>query len=377
MVHQDSKNALSVISIFLLIVISILFQACSSTLDSSIEDKEIEAEKVSFQVLAKDGVISNALVYFCSLNKGVIKGPFSTSFDGVAKPSFDKSVLESLEEDDQLYWWITSTSSTTVTVDRTNPRIKAVSPGQVSLKSYLGRAVLIRSKAAINPDLSQDSEILSKSTVTHFSNARANLFEARLLKSGLISSRVNQEAPSIQFTESKLKNITQFAEQLDERYSKSNSATAHKLKLMAAMTKAIIEYDVSRLLDGTTDQGLSNSASVLFQVAENNFREVSSEFLTVFDNLYVQLEQDLLDSDIRKSIGDDSIVVSMQSISKNQTRLAVASDLDDDIPRLSVEDITPIPSNSLSVKSPGEVAQGSLFATPRYGVAKGQFIFQP
>ena len=67
----------------------------------------------------------------------------------------------------------------------------------------------------------------------------------------------------------------------------------------------------------------------------------------------------------------------MQSISKNQTRLAVASNLDDDTPRLSVEDITPIPSNSKSVKFPGEVAKGSLFATPRYGVAKGQFIFQP
>ena len=66
---------------------------------------------------------------------------------------------------------------------------------------------------------------------------------------------VQEDQPLNQLTEPDLKNITQFAEQLDQRYSNSNSATAHKLKLMAAMTKAVIEYDVSRLLDGTTDQG--------------------------------------------------------------------------------------------------------------------------
>ena len=363
--------------IILILGVSLFFQACSSTLDSSIEDKKEEVDKVSFQVLVKDGVISNALVYFCSLKKGVIVGPFSTNFNGISNPSFDKGILDSLDEDDQLYWLITSSNSTTVTVDRANPRIKSVSTGQVYLKSYLGRAILIRSKAALNLDLSQDDDVASKSVVTHFSNARANLFETRLRMSGLISERVKQDEPLSQLTETNLKNITQFAEQLDQRYRDSSSATAHKLKLMAAMTKAVIEYDVSRLLDGTSDLGLSDAADAIYQVAENDFREVSAEFLNVFDDLYVELEQDLSDVDIQKSLGEDAVVSAMQSISKNQTRLAVASNLDDDTPRLSVEDITPIPSNSKSAKFPGEVAKGSLFATPRYGVAKGQFIFQP
>ena len=377
MLVKDSKKNFNTVCFIFFLGVSLFFQACSSTLDSSIEDKELETDNINFEVLAKDGVISNALVYFCSMKKGIIKGPFSTNFNGVARPSFEKSVLDSLDEDDQLYWLINSTNSTTVTVNRTNPRIKALSSGQVSLKSYLGRAILLRSKAAINPDFSQDVEVSSKSVVTHFSNARANLFEARLSNSGFIPARIKQDEPLSQLTESDLKNITQFAEQLNQRYKNEDSATAHKLKLMAAMTKAVIEYDISRLLDGTSDQGLSDSASSIYQVAENDFREVSSEFLAIYDDLFAELEQDLLDSDIRKSIGDDAVVTAMQSISKNQTRLAVASNLEDDIPRLSVEDITPIPNNSKSAKSPGEVAQGSLYATPKYGVAKGQFLFQP
>ena len=244
MIAKDSKKFISTLFITFLLGGTLFFQACSSTLDSSVEDKELETEIVSFQVLAKDGVISNGLVYFCSLKKGIIKGPFSTGFNGIASPSFDKSVLDSLDEDDQLYWLIKSTVSTNVTVNRTNPRIKAVSSDQVSLKSYLGRAILIRSKAAINSDLSQDSEVSSKSVVTHFSNARAHLFEARLKKNGLIPSMVQEDQPLNQLTEPDLKNITQFAEQLDQRYSNSNSATAHKLKLMAAMTKAVIELSL-------------------------------------------------------------------------------------------------------------------------------------
>ena len=206
--------------------------------------------------------------------------------------------------------------------------------------------------------------------------ARANLFEARLVKNGLIPHMVNQAGSLPQLSESNLKNIIQFGEELEERYSKSNSATAHKLKLMAAMTKAVIEYDISRLLDGTSDKGLSDSASSIYQVAENDFREVSSEFLAVYDDLFAELEQDLLDSDIQKSIGDEAIVNAMKLITKNQTRLAVASNLEDDIPRMSVDDITPIPNNSKSAKVPGEVAKGSLYATPKYGIAKGKFLFQ-
>ena len=109
MIAKDSKKFISTLFITFLLGGSLFFQACSSTLDSSVEDKELETEKVSFQVLAKDGVISNGLVYFCSLKKGIIKGPFSTGFNGIASPSFDKSVLDSLDEDDQLYWLIKST----------------------------------------------------------------------------------------------------------------------------------------------------------------------------------------------------------------------------------------------------------------------------
>ena len=377
MLQKNPKHSMSFLCLVALFCISILFQACSSSLDSSVADNEVEASKVSFQVLAKDGVISGAQVYFCSLKKGIVTGPFSTGTNGVARPKFDESILHTLDEDDQVYWWITSTNSTTVTVSRTNPRIKAVAPGQISLRSYLGRAILIRTKAAINLDLTQDSEIASRSVVSHFSNARSNLLEALLRKNGLITEMVQEGEPLTQLTEANLKNITQFSEQLDQRYTNSSSATAHKLKLMAAMTKAVIEYDVSRLLDGTSDQGLANSRSALFQVAENRVSEVSSEFLAVFDDLFLELEQDLLDFDIQNSIGDSAVVLAMQSISKNQTRLAVSSDFDDETPRLSVEDITPIPSNSIFVKFPGEVAQGSINATPRYGVAKGQFVFQP
>ncbi len=377
MLQKNSKHSMSFLCLAALFCISILFQACSSSLDSSVAENEVETRKVSFQVLAKDGVISRAQVYFCTLKKGIVTGPFSTGSNGVARPSFDESILHSLDEDDQVYWWITSTNSTSVTVSRTNPRIKAVGPGQISLRSYLGRAILIRTKAAINLDLTQDSEIASRSVVSHFSNARSNLLESMLRKNGLITEMVQEGEPLTQLTESNLKNITQFSEQLDQRYTNSSSATAHKLKLMAAMTKAVIEYDVSRLLDGTSDQGLANSRSALFQVAENRISEVSSEFLAVFDDLFLELEQDLLDPDIQNSIGDPAVVLAMQSISKNQTRLAVSSDFDDETPRLSVEDITPIPSNSIFVKFPGEVAQGSINATPRYGVAKGQFVFQP
>ncbi len=377
MLQKNSKHSRGFLCLAALSCISIFFQACSSGLDSSVADKEVEASKVSFRVLAKDGVIGKAQVYFCSMKKGIVTGPFSTAVNGVAIPKFNRSLLDTLDEDDQVYWWITSSNSTTVTVSQTNPRIKAVAPGQVSLKSYLGRAVLIRSKAAINLDLSQDSEISSRSVVSHFSNARSSLFEAFLRKNGLISGMVEAGSPLPQLNESSLKNITQLSEQLDQRYANSSSATAHKLKLMAAMTKAVIEYDVSRLLDGTSDLGLANSAAALFQVAENNFREVSPEFIDIFDELFVELEQDLLDPDIQNSIADSAVLAAMQSISKNQTRLAVASDFENDTPRLSVEDITPIPSNSVFVKFPGEVAQGSLNATPRYGVAKGQFVFQP
>ncbi len=377
MLQRNPKHSISFLCLVALFSISILFQACSSSLDSSVADKEVEASKVSFQVLAKDGVISGAQVYFCTLKKGIVTGPFSTGSDGVARPNFDESILHTLDEDDQVYWWIKSTNSTNVTVSRTNPRIKAVAPGQISLRSYLGRAILIRTKAAINLDLTQDSEIASRSVVSHFSNARSNLLEALLRKNGIINEMVQEGEPLTQLTEANLKNITQFSEQLDRRYTNSSSATAHKLKLMAAMTKGVIEYDVSRLLDGTSDQGLANSRSALFQVAENRVSEVSLEFLAVFDDLFLELEQDLLDPDIQNSIGDPAVVLAMQSITKNQTRLAVSSDFDDETPRLSVEDITPIPSNSIFVKFPGEVAQGSINATPRYGVAKGQFVFQP
>lgn len=365
------------------LVSALIFQACSAGLSSSTkEDDEID-NSLKFKVVAKDGYLSNILVYFCSLKKGKIAGPFSTNFNGVANPSFDKNLLESLVEDDQIYWWVVSSNSSAVTIDRNNPRLKSLSVGQVSMKSYLGRAIVIKNKALINQNLTNDQVLAKASVVTHFSNARSNLLEARWKQEGLLSGKVDPNNPLSTLTETNLKSMIQITQAVDQKLENESSATTHKMKLLATMTKAVIEFDVSRLLDGTDDQGLSNSSDTIFKVAENDFREVSSEFLDVYDEVYSEISLDLEDPEIINSIGSSTILSSVSAISKNQTRLAVASNLEDDTPRLSVEDITPVPTNSSFARYPGEIAnypsqsiEGILKAVPRYGAARGKFVFQ-
>lgn len=377
MSSERLKKSQSFVVCMALIAVCLMIQACSSGLNSSVEEQDVNKDKILFKVVAKDGSLVNVLVYFCSVKKGIIAGPFDTDINGVALPSFNKSLLNSLEEDDQVYWWVTSRNSSSVTINRADPRLKALTNGQVSIKSYLGRAVLLQSKAVINPDLSQDTTISKASVVTHFSNARSNLLEVRWKQIGMISGVVNPATPLNSLSEKNLKNMVQTAQELDQRFLDSSSATTHKLKLMAVMTKAVIEHDVSRLLDGTSDAGLSKVSESLFLVAENNFREVSAQFLKVFDEVFAEVELDLLDLDIRASIGNDNVINSLRVISQYQTRLAVASDLIDNTPRLSVNDIVPVPSNSTSFRYPGEIAKGSLNAVPVYATARGTFVFEP
>ena len=365
------------------LISSLIFQACGSGLSSSTKEEDEKDNSVKFKVVAKDGYVSNALVYFCSVRNGKIAGPFTTNVNGVATPSFDKNLLEALMEDDQLYWWVTSSNSSFVSVDRSNPRLKGLSVGQVSMKSYLGRAVVIQNKAIINQNLADDETLSKASVVTHFSNARSNLLEVSWKQDSLITERIDPDSPLTILTEVNLKSMIQQTRTIDQKLQSKSSATAHKMKLLAAMTKAVIEFDVSRLLNGSDDLGLTNAADSIFKVAENDFREVSSEFLDVYDEVYSEIELDLKDPEIINSIGSTTIMSSILSISKTQTRLAVSANLEDDTPRLSVEDITPIPSNSSFARYPGEVAnypgqsvEGILKVVPRYGAARGKFVFQ-
>ncbi|PCJ18161.1 MAG: hypothetical protein COB02_11270 [Candidatus Cloacimonadota bacterium] len=290
---------------------------------------------IPLKVTLKDGIIRNAIVQLASLLKGKLNISAETDFGGVAILSIPSSVIETLATNDLLYIYGESKSNSTIDV---NGATRPLKEGQVKLKSFLPKPSELQ--AILNSGLKLEDHPLVKkaTTVSHFTNAEAVLFDNELKKKGLITTASNPN--TIINTSGSLDEILTT---LRNEIQKVGTPTIKKFKLIAASTKAIIEQGISTILQGQTIS-ITNSDLILLELAENETLTLEPSFESnILPALQTQINLDIqsneFDSLLFTSVNGTSFTSALETITTQDMASAVDDKIELEDPQATLDDL--------------------------------------
>lgn len=286
---------------------------------------------VPLKITIKDGIVRNATVQLASLLQGSLNISAVSDFSGVATLNIPSDVINNLATNDLVYVYGESNTDSTIDVKGFTQGLQA---GQVKLKSYLPAPSYLKSVLASSNKLEDDTEVNKSTTVSHFTNAEAVLFDNELKKKGLLTSA---SSPTMTITtgESLIAVLTTLRTEI----AKPNTPTIKKFKLIAASTKAIIEQNVSTILQGQ-NTSLANSDQILFEIATNETAILEPSFETnILPNMQSDINQDLQSTEFSSPLFETNFSNTLEAISSQEMANAVDDKIELSDPQATLDDL--------------------------------------
>jgi hypothetical protein len=253
---------------------------------------------IPLKVTLRDGIIRNATVTLASLLQGSLNVSAETDFGGVATLNIPSDIINNLATSDLVYVYGISKADSTVDVKGIT---RGLQPGQVKLKSYLPAPSYLKSILASPNKLEDDTQVNKSTTVSHFTNAEAVLFDNELQKKGLLNSA---SSPTMTITTSE--SLFALLTTLRTEIAKPNTPVIKKFKLIAASTKAIIEQNISTILQGQTIQ-ITESDQILLEIVSNETATLEPSFeANILPAMQADVNQDLASSEFTSPLFDVS-----------------------------------------------------------------------
>ena len=288
------------------IVSAIIFQGCGSV---SVPSNFVVSETRRLSVVATDGVLKGVNVRLASVLEGSISKAVQTDEFGRATIVVSVDVINQLKDHDLTYLYVESVFGSSVLTNSLPNSEKGLKVGQVKLKSYVGTAAKLKSKAAQHEQLDDDPELRRSAVVSHFSNSVALMLEAEMKRDGLISSVISPETVKPDFPVTNLIEAESQRLLLQDAQTDRDSSLGKKLKLIAIATKGLIEQDISNFLDDGKNNELKDGSEALLDLAVNSTIELNSVFISKINQLSAAVEDDLENNnDIRAGMEDPEAV---------------------------------------------------------------------
>lgn len=308
------------------LVLPLFYSGCGSPLagGSSVGGGAVAA-KNQLNVPVADGVIRNAQVSIVNARTGqVLFQGVDPDNDGTYAFDMQRTTLAGILDTDILYLYAESTAQSSVDV---NGAAQGLNAGQVRFKSFLPNGAIIKSILNVSDDLGTDPRINKKRAVTHFSNAKSLLAEAKLIKDGVLNQplRPGRAAPANVLTA--LPNQTAAVE---TALADPTSNLTKKFKLISMATKALVEDGVTTILQNQNTSSVSEADSLLLEVA-NNTGALNPVFQAKLADLNQRVNNDLQDSLFTSSF-DAGLTNNIQTVTSEEAAEAASSDVSIFIP---------------------------------------------
>lgn len=286
---------------------------------------------VPLKVTIKDGIVRNATVQLASLLQGNLNVSAETDFGGVATLNIPAEIINNLATNDLVYVYGESKNDSTIDVKGFTQGLQA---GQVKLKSYLPAPSYLKSVLASPNRLEDDAQVNKSTTVSHFTNAEAVLFDNELKSKGLLNSASNPTT-TITTTESLIAVLTTLRTEI----AKPNTPTIKKFKLIAASTKAIIEQNVSTILQGQ-NISITQSDQILFEIATNESATLEPSFeANVLPTMQSDVNQDLQSSEFSSPLFEATFSNTLEAVSSEDMASAVDDRIELSDPQATLDDL--------------------------------------
>ncbi len=361
-----------------LIVSAIIFQGCGVT---SVPSSLAVSENREFNVIATDGVLKKVNVRLASVMQGPLTKSVQTDEFGRATVVVSLDVINQLNDHDLTYLYVESVLGSSVATNSGIDSNKNLEVGQVKIKSYVGTAESLKSKARQHEKLDEDPEFKRKSIVSHFSNSVAVMLEAQMKRDGLINTIISPETAKPNFPIANLNKAESQRLILEDAQTDKDSSLAKKLKLIAIATKGLIDQDISKFLDDGKTSSLTEGSEALLDLAVNSTLNLDSGFVSNLSQISSAVEDDVENNtDIRAGMQDPEAVFKamdflsvadvIQATSVNTIVLdvSVSESLSSSTPYTNVKKV-----EDLSRELRGGEFIGNSFAP----ASEGSFVYNP
>lgn len=361
-----------------LILIASLFYGCGI---SSVPSGSYNTEMRQIEVTAVDGVIRNARVRLASLLNGSISSSEMTDHNGRAALTITLQRIEDLNNDDMLYLIVESVSGSTVILRDFAQTELPLQPGQVKLKSYLGRASILKSKAAIYEKLHQDPELGKRAVISHLSNSVSLMLDVELNREGLINGIALPETYSPALNPDRIRKLEEYRSDLLREQAAKDSVIGSKLHLLTIATKALIEQGTSNFLDDQRNFPLTQGAEALMELALNTVSGLNSDFLQKIEELDNLVENDVqIDTIVRAGLDDPNAVfdaIDFISVEELVAATAVSELSSLKVSAKSLTSTSTYRSAEVVIDSGGFISGGGFTGNSAAPAVRGNFVYIP
>ena len=286
---------------------------------------------IPLTITLKDGIVRNATVQLASLLQGKLNVSAETDFGGQATLHIPSDIINNLANNDLLYIYGQSNANSTIDV---NGFTQGLQSGQVKLRSFLPDPGYLKAVLASSNKIEDDPLVKKSSVVSHFTNAEAVLFDNELKKKGLLNSASNPNT-NITTTES----LVSVLNELRSEIQKVGTPTIKKFKLIAAATKAIIEKNISTILQGQT-ASITEPDQILFELAENETALLEPNFESnILPSLQTEVNQDLQSSEFDSPLFTSSFTEDLSQVSSQDMITAVDEKIELSTPQATINDL--------------------------------------
>lgn len=321
----------------LILCLSIALNGCGgSSSNSTTSVTTIETVKLVGKVT--DGALGGVKVSLASLRKGSISNTVITSSDGSYTLEIAKSILSNLNDKDLPYIYATSTNESKVTTS--GGKQKKLVANQVRFRSFVSVSALKTLAKAKSSTIKNDSSLQTDSklkklaqglTISHISNAKALLVEAKLKKidpvkfaKPITPDNFDDEGDAkVDFTDDEIDAIDIQIETIELALETAGSPELKKLKLISAATKQIVEFGKANIIKGGALTSLEDSLEILLDLADDA-TDIDDEFAQDLALLADLVNDDFDDEDLKDFFSDSTIFT---TISTSDALASTAIDL--------------------------------------------------
>ena len=197
-----------------------------------IDALSVPTEKVKFEVLTADGILTQQKVVLYSMLKGQLGNEALTDDEGKATITVNKQSIEELNDEDLLYFYAESTVNSSVLLDNFGGSSKTLLKQQATLRSFFGRASETKESLDLfKPILTSNPVLAKRSKINHFSNSKFILLEEQLKNSNIISGPITPNSQPV-FSSSQLSQIEGLHNAIESAIKLPSSDTAKKFLLI-------------------------------------------------------------------------------------------------------------------------------------------------
>lgn len=341
----------------------------------------VPTEKVNFKVLTADGVLTFNTVVLVSLLKGIISSEVLTDEEGKATVIIEKQTILELNDSDLLYFYSESTINSSVILSSAGGQAKTLLKSQATLRSFLGRANIVKESLDLfKPTLTDNPQLGKRAKINHFSNAKFILLEEQLKKVNIINSPITPtNQPTL--SSSQLTQVNGLHIAIEDQIKVLGSDTAKKFLLISNATKAIIEDDLAQFVAASNNFPINQPLSILLELEESNGSTLTTQFRDLLPSLSERISQDLTSDLFSDSIPSNSvaelnnIVQNLQTITPAEIEQSIQTDLTID-PVSSVDPLilstTPVKHHVQFMTSKTSLTGASLRINPTIVKTRGE-----